>query len=90
MISEALTKDKTRGTGWLVAAKIEEKLGNEGLVGLILQRGIECAPHSVKLLSALAEYEVNRGKIDVARGLLQKGLEIDPLYAPLYHSLAGK
>uniref|UniRef100_A0A6S8QV48 Uncharacterized protein n=1 Tax=Chaetoceros debilis TaxID=122233 RepID=A0A6S8QV48_9STRA len=88
LISEALTKDKTRGTGWLVAAKIEEKMGNEGLVGLILQRGIECAPHSVKLLSALAEYEVKRGKIDVARGLLQKGLEIDPLYAPLYHSLA--
>ncbi len=88
LITEALTRDKKRGTGWLVAAKIEEKMGNEGLVGLILRRGIECAPHSAKLYCALAEYEVQRGKFDVGRELLEKGLEVDPLHAPLYHSLA--
>ena len=40
LVSEALTRDKKAGSGWLVAAKIEEKVENEGLVGLILQRGL--------------------------------------------------
>lgn len=88
LIGEALTRKKSQGSSWLVAAKIEEQLGNKGLVVLILQLGLKHAPHSVKLLCALAEYEVSRGKINVARQLLEKGLEIDPLHAPLYHSLA--
>eukprot|EP00581_Thalassiosira_minuscula_P016001 CAMPEP_0183720522 /NCGR_PEP_ID=MMETSP0737-20130205/13113_1 /TAXON_ID=385413 /ORGANISM="Thalassiosira miniscula, Strain CCMP1093" /LENGTH=1088 /DNA_ID=CAMNT_0025950397 /DNA_START=204 /DNA_END=3470 /DNA_ORIENTATION=+ len=88
LIGEALTKDKRNGSGWLVAAKIEEKMGNAGLVGLILRRGIECAPGDVELYRALAEHEINRGKIDSARELLEKGIEINPLHAPLYHSLA--
>lgn len=88
LIGEALTRKKSHGFSWLVAAKIEEQLDNKGLVGLILQRGLKHAPHSVKLLCALAEYEVSRGRINVARQLLEKGLEIDPLHAPLYHSLA--
>lgn len=64
LIGEALTKDKRNGSGWLVAAKIEEKMGNLGLVGLILRRGIECAPGDVELYRALAEHEINRGKLD--------------------------
>lgn len=88
LITEALTRDKSIGSGWLVAAKIEERLGNEALKALILRRGIECAPDSAQLYCALAEYEVSRGKFDIARNLLEKGLEIDPLHAPLYHSLA--
>jgi len=88
LIGEALTKDKRNGSGWLVAAKIEEKMDNVGLVGLILRRGIECAPGDTELYRALAEHEISRGKIDSARELLEKGIEINPLYAPLYHSLA--
>ena len=64
LIGEALTKDKRNGSGWLVAAKIEEKMGNLGLVGLILRRGIECAPGDVELYQALAEHKINWGKID--------------------------
>jgi len=88
LIGEALTMDKRNGSGWLVAAKIEEKSDNHGLVGLILRRGIECSPNDVELYRALAEHEISRGKIDNARELLERGLEIDPLNAPLYHSLA--
>ncbi|KAL7451764.1 hypothetical protein ACHAWC_003562, partial [Mediolabrus comicus] len=88
LISEALTRDKRNGSGWLVAAQIEEKMGNQGLVGLILRRGIECAPGDMELYRALAEHEISRGKIDSARELLEKGIEINPLHAPLYHSLA--
>jgi hypothetical protein len=40
LIGEALTRKKSEGSSWLVAAKIEERLGNRGLVGLILQRGL--------------------------------------------------
>ena len=65
LISEALTRDKKAGSGWLVAAKIEEKVGNEGLVGMILQRGLECAPYAAPLYCALAEFELKRGKIDL-------------------------
>ncbi|KAL7527981.1 hypothetical protein ACHAXR_003317, partial [Thalassiosira sp. AJA248-18] len=88
LIGEALTKDKRNGSGWLVAAKIEEKMNNHGLVGLILRRGIECAPGDTELYRALADHEISRGRIDSARELLEKGIEINPLYAPLYHSLA--
>ena len=88
LIGEALTRDKRNGSGWLVAAKIEEKMDNHGLVGLILRRGIECAPGDTELYRALAEHQISRGKIDSARELLEKGIEINPLYAPLYHSLA--
>ena len=65
LISEALTRDKSEGSGWLVAAKIEEKLGNEGLMIMILRRGLECAPNSAELYCAVADYEVRRGKIDL-------------------------
>lgn len=88
LIGEALTRDKCNGSGWLVAAQIEEKMDNHGLVGLILRRGIECAPGDTELYMALAEHEISRGKFDSARELLEKGIEINPLYAPLYHSLA--
>ena len=64
LIGEALTKDKRNGSGWLVAAKIEEKMNNQGLVGLILRRGIECAPGDTELYRALAEHEIGRGRID--------------------------
>ena len=64
LIGEALTRDKRNGSGWLVAAKIEEKMNNNGLVGLILRRGIECAPGNIELYRALAEHEISRGKID--------------------------
>ncbi len=64
LIGEALTRDKRNGSGWLVAAKIEEKINNNGLAGLILRRGIECAPGNIELYRALAEHEINRGKID--------------------------
>lgn len=64
LIGEALTRNKKNGAGWLVAAKIEEKMDNHGLVGLILRRGIECAPMDTDLYSALAEHEINSGRID--------------------------
>jgi len=64
LIGEALTRNKKNGSGWLVAAKIEEKMENHGLVGLILRRGIECAPMDTDLYSALADYEMNNGRID--------------------------
>ncbi len=64
LIGEALTRDKRNGSGWLVAAKIEEKMKNHGLVGLILRRGIECAPDDTELYQALADHEISRGKID--------------------------
>jgi predicted Zn-dependent protease len=64
LIGEALTRNKRNGSGWLVAAKIEEKMGNHGLVGLILRRGLECAPMDTELYSELANYEMNAGRID--------------------------
>ena len=100
-----------------MAAKIEEKMDNQGLVGLILRRGIECSPLDTELYRALADHEISRGRIDSvssriclfalcrccyspfshftlykpqpqARELLEQGIEINPLSAPLYHSLA--
>lgn len=41
LITEALTRNKKNGHGWLVAAEIEEAAGNSGLVTLLLRRGIE-------------------------------------------------
>lgn len=67
LIGEALTRNKRNGSGWLVAAKIEEKMENYGLVGLILRRGIECAPMDTDLYSALAEHEMSAGRIDSVR-----------------------
>ena len=63
LIGEALTRDKRSGSCWLVAAQVEEKAGNAGLVGLILRRGIECAPGEVELYRALADHEISRGRI---------------------------
>lgn len=88
LIGEALTLDKTDGGSWLVAATIEGKLENMGLEGLLLRRGIECAPNNPELYVALAENEIQRGKIDSARELLERGLDVDPSHASLYHSLA--
>jgi tetratricopeptide (TPR) repeat protein len=88
LISEALTRDKRHAPGWLIAAQIEERQGNDGLVGLFLRRGIECVPNSAELYRALGEYLNGKGKINDAREVLEKGLEVNPLHAPLYHSLA--
>lgn len=88
LISEALTRDKRHASGWLVAAQIEERQGNDGLVGLFLRRGIECAPNDAELYRALGDHLVSKGSINVAREIFEKGLEVNPLHAPLYHSLA--
>jgi len=72
LISEALTRDKSQGSSWLIAAKIEEKLGNGGLVGLILQRGLECSPNDPELYRAAAELEVKRGHFQVVRFIRSK------------------
>lgn len=61
LISEALTRDKSHGSSWLIAAKIEEKLGNRGLVGLILRRGLECSPYDPELYRVSAEFEAKGG-----------------------------
>lgn len=88
LITEALTRNKKNALGWIIAAEIEQRLGNEGLVGLILKRGIECAPSSAELYRVLGEHLVKRGKIDDARQIFEKGIEVNPLYPTLYHSLA--
>ena len=67
LISEALTRDKSRGSSWRISAKIEEKLGNGGLVRLILQRGLECSPCDPELYRAAAELEVKRGHFHTVR-----------------------
>jgi hypothetical protein len=41
-----------------------------------------------ELYCALGESLVRKGKINDARGIFEKGIEVDPTYAPLYHSLA--
>jgi len=114
LIAKALTLDKRNGSGWLIAANIEERLGNDGLVGLILRRGIECAPTSAELYRALGDLLLQKGDINnvsseysgififclclshavclscglQAREILEKGIEVNPLHAPTYHSLA--
>lgn len=62
LISEALTRDKRQGSGWLVAAQIEERQGHDGMVGLVLRRGIECAPNEAALYCALGDHLVDKGK----------------------------
>lgn len=88
LITEALTRNKNNGSGWLIAAQIEEAQGNGGLVSLYLRRGIECAPNDAELYRRLGEYLVQKGQFNDAREVLEEGMEINPLYAPLYHSLA--
>ena len=88
LISEALTRDKQQGSGWLVAAKIEEKAGNTGLASMFLERGLETAPNDASLHCALGELLIADAKFDKARDVFEQGLAVDPLHAPLYHSLA--
>lgn len=76
------------GSCWIVAAEIEEHLGNDGLVNLLLRRGIECSPTDANLYLALGNSLVRRGKINEAREIFEKGIEVDPVHAPLYHALA--
>jgi tetratricopeptide (TPR) repeat protein len=63
LISEALTRNKKAGSGWVVAAKIEENLGNRPLMALILRRGLEYDPYCYQLYIALADYEFQRGRV---------------------------
>lgn len=88
LAGKALTIDRTQGHGWLVLSQIEERAGNDGLVTLILRRGIECAPKDASLYRELGENLLRNGKVNDARQVLEEGLEVDPLCAPLYHSLA--
>ena len=67
LISEALTRNKRGGSGWLVAAKIEEKGENDGLAMLLLRRGLENAPNNPEMYCALANQEVKRGRINEVR-----------------------
>lgn len=88
LISQALTRDKRNGAGWLIAAEIEEQLGNDGLASLLLRRGIECSPTKPELYRALGDSLVRKGKFDEAREIYEQGMKVDPRHAPLYHSLA--
>lgn len=88
LIAKALTINKRIGTVWLVAAEIEDRAGATGLVNLLLRRGIECSPNCAKLYRALGDNFVKQGKFSEAREVFEKGIEVDPLHAPLYHSLA--
>jgi tetratricopeptide (TPR) repeat protein len=90
LIAQALTRDKQNGAGWMIAADIEERMGNHGLSILLLQRGIECCPtnNAPHLYRALGDALVRQGKILEAREVLEQGIDVDPMYAPLYHSLA--
>jgi tetratricopeptide (TPR) repeat protein len=75
LISEALTRNKQNGSGWLIAAQIEEEQGNQGLVSLLLRRGIECAPNDAELYRKLGDCLVGRGRIeDVSRAGLSMTL----------------
>ena len=67
LLAKALTLNKHNGASWLIAASIEKRLGNDGLVGLILRRGIECAPEDANLYRAFGEYLVDKGEIDNVR-----------------------
>ena len=88
LITEALNRDKRNGAGWQIASQIVAAQGNHGLEGLLLRRGIECAPNDAELYRTLGELLVSRGKIDQAREVYEKGIEVNPIHAPLYHSLA--
>lgn len=88
IIGEALTRDRTKGQGWLLLAQLEDLAGNNGLVSLLLRRGIECSPTDATLYRELGEHLVRKGQIDDARDVMEEGLKVNPMYAPLYHSLA--
>lgn len=89
LISEALTRNKRNGRGWIIAAQIEIEDGRSGLAELLLRRGIECDPDNAELYRMLGSHLFyQQGKIDDARNVYEKGIEIDPMYASLYHSLA--
>lgn len=88
LISEALTRNKQNGRGWIIAAQIEEEDGHEGLAELFLRRGIECDPDNAALYKQLGDKLLGKGKIDDAREVYERGIDISPMYAPLYHSLA--
>lgn len=88
LVTDALTKDRTKAVGWVLLSQVEERAGHDGLVSLLLRRGIECAPNEPSLYCELGDHLVNKGKINDAREIMEEGLRIDPLYAPLYHSLA--
>ncbi|VEU37611.1 unnamed protein product [Pseudo-nitzschia multistriata] len=88
LISDALTRNKRNGRGWIIAAEVEEEDGNEGLADLLLRRGIECDPDNGALYRKLGDRLVGKNNIDDARSVYEEGIEANPLYAPLYHSLA--
>jgi len=88
LIAQALTRDKRNGDGWVIAAEIEERLGNDGLASLLLRRGIECSPTKPELYRSLGDSLVRKGKINEAREIYEQGINVDARYAPLYHSLA--
>jgi tetratricopeptide (TPR) repeat protein len=88
LISEALTRNKQNGRGWIIAAQIEEEDGNDGLALLMLRRGIECDPDNAELYRKLGDHLLGQNKINDAREVYEKGIETNPMYAPLYHSLA--
>jgi len=88
LATRALTLDKYQGVGWLVAARIENGFGDEDLAQLMLRRGIECCPNDAILYRELGEMLVMKGRIDDAREVMEVGLDVNPAYAPLYHSLA--
>ena len=71
LLAKGLTLNKHNGPGWLIAANIERRLGNDGLVGLILRRGIECAPTDAELYRALGEHLVNKGDIENVGSLIE-------------------
>ena len=88
LISEALTRNKQNGRGWIIASQIEEEEGNDGLSLMMLRRGIECDPDNAELYRKLGDHLLGKGKIDDAREIYEKGIDADEMYAPLYHSLA--
>lgn len=88
LISEALTRNKQNGRGWIIAAQIEEEDGHDGLALLMLRRGIECDPDNAELYRKLGDHLLRKGKINDAREAYEKGIETNPMYAALYHSLA--
>jgi tetratricopeptide (TPR) repeat protein len=88
LIAHALTLDKRNGSGWLIVARIEQQQENHGLASLLLRRGLECCPMMPELYCELGDCLVKDRKINEARVIFEKGIEVDPHYAPLYHSLA--
>lgn len=88
LITKALTLTKHSGSAWIIASEIERQLGNMGLANLLLRRGIECNPSVPKLYKTLGENLVRQRKMIEAREIFEKGISVDPTYAPIYHALA--